>query len=346
MESVVTTVQPAETVVNPDTQRAVLYNALSPQKLELTLFPTEQCNFRCTYCYEDFSIGRMSRRTIDAIKKLLTLRSGDLRHLNISWFGGEPLVAYDIVKEITFFASDLAKANDFAFFSGITTNGYALNDKRIDELHQAGIRKYQISLDGEGVSHDQTRLRIDGKGTFEKIWANILLIEKMASQGLLPDIKVMLRIHIHPNNVESVIKLADLIKANLSSSVFTILLKEVGHYGGANDKDIAIFHKQDVHYLKTKRELYASLSEYKMELTGDQVYVCYAGKANAFTIRADGSVGKCTVALKSSRNNIGNILDDGQLNLDAERSGLWLHALSSMRISDLSCPVGNLPALN
>lgn len=332
-------------VNDPDTQRAVLFNALSPEKLELTLFPTEQCNFRCTYCYEDFSIGRMSTKTVDAIKRLITLRSGDLRHLSISWFGGEPLVAYDIVRDLTSFAQHCAADHGYEFFSAITTNGYALNEKRIVELASVGIKKYQISLDGEGLSHDQTRLRKDGVGTFGTIWQNILLMERLSLSSLLPDTKVMLRIHIHPNNVESVIRLSKMIKDHLSPSLFTILLKEVGHYGGANDKEVAIFHKQDADYIALKRDLYNSLAAYKMELTGDGIYVCYASKANAFTIRADGTIGKCTVALKSSRNNIGRLLDDGQLSLDPQKAGLWLHALSSMNKSDLSCPVGKLPPL-
>jgi uncharacterized protein len=65
------------------------------------LLPTEDCNFRCTYCYEDFAIGRMSRATIEAVKKLIESRVPKLRALTIGWFGGEPLIAKDIVMEIS-----------------------------------------------------------------------------------------------------------------------------------------------------------------------------------------------------------------------------------------------------
>jgi hypothetical protein len=55
--------------------------ALSDRTLHLILLPTEQCNFRCTYCYEDFAIGRMERETINAVKLLLDRRFDGLQGL-------------------------------------------------------------------------------------------------------------------------------------------------------------------------------------------------------------------------------------------------------------------------
>src|SRR2546426_838955 len=69
--------------------------------LHLILFPTEQCNFRCTYCYEDFAIGRMTAATVASIKRLIDRRLRGLRSLVVSWFGGEPLLARAVVEEIS-----------------------------------------------------------------------------------------------------------------------------------------------------------------------------------------------------------------------------------------------------
>lgn len=75
--------------------------ALNPAALHLILFPTEKCNFRCTYCYEDFEIGKMSPEIVQAIKTLLSHRASSLSRLEISWFGGEPLLARDVIESIT-----------------------------------------------------------------------------------------------------------------------------------------------------------------------------------------------------------------------------------------------------
>ena len=85
----------------PPWRDEVIVDALSPRRLHLILFPTEQCNFRCVYCYEDFVLGRMSESTISGILSLLSHRAADLDGLQISWFGGEPLAAYDIVTRIS-----------------------------------------------------------------------------------------------------------------------------------------------------------------------------------------------------------------------------------------------------
>ena len=59
-------------------------------RLQLILLPTEQCNFRCTYCYEDFAIGRMTPEVVSGVKNLIDRRADGLSHLQLSWFGGEP----------------------------------------------------------------------------------------------------------------------------------------------------------------------------------------------------------------------------------------------------------------
>jgi uncharacterized protein len=51
-------------------------NCLSNKVQELTLFPTEKCNFRCTYCYEDFLIGKMPKKVIEGVKNLIRSRKG------------------------------------------------------------------------------------------------------------------------------------------------------------------------------------------------------------------------------------------------------------------------------
>src|SRR5262245_23043526 len=87
----------------PDLERAVrrgIIRALDNRHLKLTILPTEQCNFRCTYCYEDFELGMMPRWAVDGLKRLMTVRAPELRVLDLRWFGGEPLMAFPIVAEL------------------------------------------------------------------------------------------------------------------------------------------------------------------------------------------------------------------------------------------------------
>jgi uncharacterized protein len=60
--------------------------------LQLIILPTEQCNFRCVYCYELFDYGLIRQEVVEWIKNLLIARKSSLKYLSVSWFGGEPLI--------------------------------------------------------------------------------------------------------------------------------------------------------------------------------------------------------------------------------------------------------------
>src|SRR5580693_1893213 len=100
---------------------------LSSQLQHLIILPTEKCNFRCVYCYEDFKVGRMSEGVQRGIELLLINRAPTLNLLNLSWFGGEPLLARDIVLRLSRHAFSLSKKYGFRLTGGLTTNGYLLN---------------------------------------------------------------------------------------------------------------------------------------------------------------------------------------------------------------------------
>jgi uncharacterized protein len=63
-----------------------------------------------------------------------------------------------------------------------------------------------------------------------------------------------------------------------------------------------------------------------------------AAKANSYVIRADGRVGKCTVALRSDNNSIGHILQDGTLEIDAKKLAPWLTGWKTQQREALACP--------
>ena len=66
--------------------------------------------------------------------------------------------------------------------------------------------------------------------------------------------------------------------------------------------------------------------------------ICYAARSNSLVIRADGRVGKCTVALSDTRNTIGQLLSDGSLQIDNALLGPWVHGWASGDLAALACP--------
>lgn len=319
-----------------------IMSLVSNRLLELILFPTEQCNFRCVYCYEDFSLGKMKRNTVEAIKKLIQQRAPTLDVLKISWFGGEPLAAKDIVYEISEFILQLQTVYPhLQYKSNMTTNAFLLRAATLDKLVKLGVTSYQISLDGTDKMHDQMRKRMHGQPTFQTIWNNLL-----AAKQTSLDFLIALRIHITPTNIADIYALVKKIKAIFSGDKrFFVFFKTIENLGGPNAGTFTVMQG------KAKETI---LNQF-YQLLGTEVavkknqdvgpYVCYAAQTNSFAIRANGKVAKCTVALADPRNFLGELKDDGTIEVASEKLALWVRGLRSQNLAELCCPLQKMPKL-
>ncbi|PMQ14000.1 radical SAM protein [Pseudomonas sp. 43A] len=311
---------------------------LNPKSLELILYPTEQCNFRCTYCYEDFLIGRMDEKTQEGIRNLIARRLPKLDNLHLQWFGGEPLAAKDLVLELSEFAKKACDQAGVNFSGSLTTNGYLLTLDLAEKLCDLNQRNYQISLDGFESGHDKTRKLASGAGTFNRIWSNLL-----ALKGSNLDFNVTLRVHLTKENVSSVKRLAEEIKKTfLSDRRFKVFLKTIENLGGPNDTSGVLLSKNE--RLATLAELNELLNEKTVSKSDNGLYVCYASRPNSLAIRADGTIQKCTVMLSDDRNSVGKINENGTVKLDSERMNLWMRGYSDDK-KTLSCPAVGLPKI-
>ncbi|GGI58450.1 radical SAM protein [Winogradskyella haliclonae] len=310
--------------------------AFNPRFLNLILFPTEKCNFRCTYCYEDFKLGKMKPWVINAIKELISNRINDLTRLEISWFGGEPLIAKNIVLDISRFIVENAKKYnpDLDYRSNMTTNAYYLNRELFESLVVNGIVDFQISLDGPKRIHDLSRVMINGKGTFDSIWKNLLDIRNSSKKA-----NIILRIHFDMSNFNYLEELIDQLDVEFGEDDrFNFYFKTIDKLGGENDDKLQTipFNKKDTykdilrHNTKAKERLF--------ELSEKLPYVCYASKPNSIGIRSDGSLIKCTVGLNHESNQIGKINPDGTLSIHNENMRKWIIGFDDFDLSTLACP--------
>ena len=320
-----------------------ILSTLDNRRLELFLFPTEQCNFRCTYCYEDFKIGRMKPDVILGIKNLIKNRANELNYLRISWFGGEPLMAVNIVEEINAFVlKTFAHNKDFIFQSDMTTNAYLLDINRATRIINLGVKEYQISIDGIEEIHNQTRKRADGKGTFQQIWENLIALKASTL-----DFHIMLRVHYTPKNLMQLPQLVKMLNANFSNDTrFSVIFKSVGRYGGKDDENIAPVSRTDE--IIVENNLNTKMLEKSLISKGNKssdFKICYAAKPNAYAIRANGKLNKCTVALSDSKNDIGSINVDGTFNMDNDKHKNWIHGVITKNENTLECPYSTIKAM-
>lgn len=309
-----------------------IIRALDPSHFQLIILPTEQCNFRCSYCYEDFEIGRMKPSVVAGLKRLLLSRSQSLRTLQLSWFGGEPLLALPVIRDVLSYAAGLAGENSFSMNSSMTTNAYLLNSDTLTELTNLGVTEYQITLDGPRETHDRTRLRADGAGTFDVIFKNIMDAHRSPHS-----FRATLRVHYSESTaVEVTSLLLELSQLCEADERFTVHLKSIENLGGPKGASVPNWSAG------ARERLHSSLSSLlpSGRVVQFDEYLCYAAKANSIVIRADGSLAKCTVAFHDPTNRIGHITEEGTIEVNSDKLSFWLRGLSTGNDGELACPAG------
>ncbi len=144
----------------------------SPVKA-MCLHIAHDCNLRCKYCFAatgDFGTGRklMPLETGKAAIDFLLEKSAGRENLEVDFFGGEPLMNFDVVKEIVKYARSKEAEYGKNFRFTITTNGMLLTDDNIDFINKE-MSNVVLSIDGRKEVNDQMRVRIDGSGSYDKI---------------------------------------------------------------------------------------------------------------------------------------------------------------------------------
>ena len=304
--------------------------------LHLILMPTEKCNFRCVYCYEDFAVGKMKPPVVAGVKALLDRRVPRLASLEINWFGGEPTVALSLVHEIMEHAQALCRSHGVRLRAGMTTNGFLLTGAVYRDLVARAVTDFQISLDGPQALHDRTRLQANGKGSFDQIMANLRAILASKAEG-----EILLRIHLTRQNQAAIPAFVDGLKQTFGGDPrFRFTLQPVENLGGGADLSELVIDNRERGWGENSRPVEAA--DGGMERKHDATYVCYAAKGNSFVIRSDGRVGKCTVALSSDYNLVGCLNEDGTFSLDEAKMSRWFAGWASRENAALACPAATL----
>lgn len=144
----------------------------------MELILTGNCNLRCSYCWEKG--GKpvdMSEETAFAAIDFFMETSRNLRELTVLFFGGEPLLRFDLMQRVWDYGTECAKALGKRISWNMTTNGTLLNEEIMRWLAKHKV-KYLLSVDGGREDHDRFRRFADGRGSFDVIAGKIALMKR------------------------------------------------------------------------------------------------------------------------------------------------------------------------
>ena len=273
--------------------------------------PTLDCNFNCWYCYENHISGsKMNPSVLSGVKKRISgiLDSSNIKQLNISFFGGEPLMHFEeVAKEIITHTSKECESKSKSFRISFTTNGYLFNDSIIEWLSHFPC-SFQITLDGGSLAHNKTRFLKGGEGSFDRIVENVY---KLVEHHL----HVIVRVNYTEGNIYTV---GDIFES------FKDLWKTYSEYVSFDFQRVwqERNNTEDETELKMMgiRKLFreSGATVHDNFLLRDVRFPCYGDKKNYLLVNYNGDVFKCTARDFLSKNRIGKLMESGEIEFDSE----------------------------
>ena len=167
-------------------------------EVSITICPTLACNFECPYCFATRGRGKMNAQIQDDIVAFAgrMLDAANAKKLTITWFGGEPLMATDVIESLSPRLIKVAEERGCEYESWIFTNGYLLDENVVNLLLRCQVTHVHIPLDGVGATNDATRRLVGGGPTYQKILDNLGYLKQ--------PIKTLIRANVHEGNVAEI----------------------------------------------------------------------------------------------------------------------------------------------
>ena len=338
--------------VNEKANRDLLrMQKIMDNKLQLILLPTEQCNFRCKYCYESFQKPKMDAEIQKRIIKFVSKNIHNYNGMRVAWFGGEPLEAFDVIENLSQAFLKICSMSKRSYWSSIITNGYNMTLDVYKKMLQYQILNTQVTIDGIKATHDDKRVLADGSGTFDVVIHNLLDISRNITDAL-PRFVIRTNVtrEVYENIEEYTAFYSRLFK---DDKRFIFFIRPTGNWGGErviqiedslmNENQFKLVY--DTLYKQSQTINYDFHATF-LEPAGS---VCYANIQNSFVIGSDGTVYKCTCNFDAENNKIGFINDKGDMIIDENKHHQWLYVNQKSKACDncsfsCACLSANCPA--
>jgi uncharacterized protein len=280
----------------------------------LTILPTFGCNLGCDYCFVGKKSGKMSRERQDRIIEFVTERfaSHSIPSMNVDWFGGEPLLALDVIEYLSKSFLELCKRYNTPYSAQAITNGTMISERSVEVLTKAGVDRLQITLDGLKQMHDERRpskLRVIS--SFEQ---TVFGLERVVGKFL-----VRLRINVDKHNLNEAWALLDFFAARGwlgPDKEFFPYLARISPFTDACASvasevcSVDDFQEMNLAWMKRLDSLGVPVAFQGLyQFPEPKMYNCGAIGSNGFIFNPNGEVHKCGLAVDDSSEAIGNIDD-------------------------------------
>ncbi|MDE7164790.1 MAG: SPASM domain-containing protein [Clostridiales bacterium] len=285
------------------TQERVAVYERSDDSLSFVIAPTLVCNLNCSYCFESSSRCNksLSEQSVNDIVAFISKRLRmQTRKLHITWFGGEPLMAYQTILDFNKKLKDEISSREIAYSASMITNGTLLDEYKTRTLAEhCALSNVQITIDGTQEIYCKQKGATPKQ--FEQVINNIV--------SALNYLKVSIRLNCAKDNFDDlkqvVATLVSRCGAHKNLHFYLAKLVDYSCSCSANFCSQVEFDRKNIEFEKYICKLMSM--EYKLKLPKYRKSFCGLYKLKNYVIGPDGELYKCEHHVGREEQVIGNV---------------------------------------
>lgn len=279
--------------------------------------PSANCQLGCGYCGQVHTKNQLEKENYDLLLERLDYKlskNKKIKSLQIGWFGGEPLMGLQSIRDLSLKFQNLAAKYNVSYSAKMVTNGLALKKNLFLELvTKYNINSFDITLDGIAEFHDTRRFVKSGNKSFDLILGNLIDIFNIENYKEI-GVAISIRCNVDKTNYEGVTPLIELLrKNNFHDKISGFYVAPIHSWG--NEAHLVSLEKSEF----ADREIEWLIDLYKNDFGSGIIpkrnyQVCMIVNPNSELIDASGDIFNCTEislvpSYEGSEYILGNIKD-------------------------------------
>ena len=179
-------------------------NSVSKGYMHLFIMPQEVKIYRTKQCYEVYSQGKMDIGIAQSIIGYVDRKINNYKGLLVSWVGGEPLLAMEIVEYLSDSLMNICEQHRKKYMAEMVTNGYLLSVNTLEKLYMHKVYSYGIVIDDEDPLCEKQRELVNGGEVYAVVLENLISIKETAQNMHL---KINVQLHISKKKLNNITEL-------------------------------------------------------------------------------------------------------------------------------------------
>ena len=314
--------------------KSIILAGRSINILNLTIAPTMDCNYSCSYCFENCKRNiYMTEKVISSIIKFIE-QYENIKNIHVVWFGGEPLLG---IKQIESLYRKMILIPDKNYSFSIISNGFLISPDIIKLFKEMKLQHIQITLDGLKETHNKIKFTKNENDTFSRTIKNIDLLASSA-----PEIRISIRVNMNKENSSEFITLYSFIlqryKSNPLIGIYPAFITSTSSKSSSSCS--LLFNRQEksefIQQLYYDRCIVTNLCGYP-----DSSFTeCSIRNKHTFTIDPEGYLYKCWEIIGDQKYAIAKLDSEGTIqSIDQKILNRYLYAADPLEDKTCSkCP--------